>query len=406
MVGPMAVEIRCITDGELPAFRDAVMLTFGDDGERDPDGAARLRALIAPGRAWAAFDRGMMVATAGTFDHEIGVPGGGSLAIAGLTMVTVRATHRRRGILRALMTLHLEEARARGVAVSGLWASEASIYGRFGYGVAAHHDLLEVREAGSLVVAAGRELDELEPIDDARARESLPGIYDRATRDRPGALRRSAVWWRERRFLETPFARAGASRRRHVVARRGDALVGYVAYRQRGAFSNGLPAGTAELIELIAVDPRAEATLWRFALGIDLFPTVTWWNAPLDTALPWLVSDLRRVQRRRVDNLWLRLDDIPAALAARRYSSDGELRLAVEGATYELVVRDGRATCAAVARAGELELDRARLASLYLGAITASELARAGVIRGDASAIAVADRVFASAVAPWCPEVF
>src|SRR4051812_20794820 len=129
----MALEIRTVTDDELLAFRAAVVTIFGDDPDSDPDGATRLRALIAPEQRWAAFDGGAIVATAATFDHAIVVPGGGRIPMAGLTMVGVRPTHRRRGLLRELMRLHLDDARRRGFPISGLWASEASIYQRFGY---------------------------------------------------------------------------------------------------------------------------------------------------------------------------------------------------------------------------------------------------------------------------------
>lgn len=403
----MALEIRTITDDELAAYRDTVMTTFGTDVEVDPTGSERIRALLEPSQIWAAFDGKAVVGTAASFNHQIGLPGGASLPIAGLTMVTVRPTHRRRGILRALIELHLADARVRGHPVSGLWASEASIYQRFGYGISAFNDDLHVANAGSLPVAVHeRELDGLEPIDEARARQVLPAIYERATAARPGALRRSEAWWRERRFMESPFARRGASRLRHAIAIRNDQHVGYIAYRQRGGFADGLPSGTVEITELLAIDARAEATLWRFALSLDLFPTVTWWNAPTDCALPWLVPDARRVRRQRVDNLWLRIDDVATALIARHYPADGTLRLAVGDQTWELTIAGGRAQCTPTTHAPELRLDRAALGALYLGATSATQLARADVVRGDPNAISRADAMFASAVAAWCPEIF
>jgi predicted acetyltransferase len=403
----MGVDIRSITADEVGRYRQAIMTTFGGgDPDEDPHGDERFAALIDGSQAWAAFDGPYIVATAATFMLELVVPGG-TLPMAGLTMVTVRPTHRRRGLLRELVGVHLDDARRRGQAVSGLWSSEAPIYGRFGYGVAAEGELVEIDDARSLRVAAGRELDALEWIDEAQALEQLPAIYERATRERPGALRRSETWWRERRFLEAPFVRGGASRRRHALARRGADAVGYLAYRQRGGFTDGLPSGKVEIIELIAVDARAEATLWRLALAIDLFPTVTWGNAPVDHPLPWLVDDRRRVRSRRLDTLWLRLDDVAAALAGRRYAADGALRFAIDDAhTWQLTVADGVGRCAPVAAVPELRLDRSALGSLYLGGVAASQLARAELVRGDAPAIATADRLLRWPVAPWCPEMF
>lgn len=292
------LELHTITDGEVEELRAALMTTFGDDADDvDPDGASRFRALIPPGRAWVVRDGGQVVATAASFAHELVIPGG-TMAMAGLTMVTVRPTHRRRGLLRRLIDRHLADARDHGEAVSGLWASEAAIYGRFGYGVATFVDALEA-DLGGLEVAAGRELDAVTWLDEPGAREALPPIYARATADRPGAFVRSDAWWRERRFLEAPFSRAGASRRRHVATRRGDELTGYVAFRQRSTWDAAVAAGTVEVLELVAQDARAEATLWRFLAGIDLFPRVSWGLAPVDGLLPWLIADARRVRRRR-----------------------------------------------------------------------------------------------------------
>jgi predicted acetyltransferase len=404
----VTLTVRTISEDEVLAFRTTMLATFGEDADdADPDGTPRFRALVAPGRAWAAFDGATAVATAATFDLQLGIPGG-TLPMAGLTMVSVRPTHRRRGILRELMTRHLDDARERGYAVSGLWASEASIYGRFGYGLAAGHDAIEIRNAHAMTFAErwADARDELVPLDEARARELLPAIYDKATAARPGALRRSGVWWRERRFLETPFMRKGASRRRHVIARRNGEDVGYIAYRQRAGFPDGLPGGKVEIIELMAVDARAEASLWKFAMSIDLFPTVTWWCAPVDCPLPWMLADWRRAERSRFDNLWLRIEDVAAALQARSYPHDGRLRMRIDDATWEIDVRDGKGRCAPTTENAQLAMDRQTLGALYLGGTPASTLARADLVRGDAAAIALADCLFGSVVAPWCPEVF
>lgn len=401
----MSLTIRTIAEDEVEAFRTAVMMAFGDDLDADPNGPARARALFDLHHVWAAFDGETIVGTAATIDFGVVVPGGAVVPMAGLTTVMVRPTHRRRGLLRQLMQHHLADAEARARPLSGLWSSEASIYGRFGYGVAAESDVLEVADARLLHLAPG-EVDALEAIDEARARELLPAIYARAIAHRPGALTRSEVWWRERRFLEAPFMRGGASLRRHVVARRGTELVGYLQFRQRSAWTDGMPSGKVEIVELIGCDARAEASLWQLALQIDLFPHVTWWNAPTDDALAWTVANPRQVKRRRVDALWLRVGDVAAALAARTYAADGELTLAIDGEVWHLVVREGRGACARSERGAELVMERDALGAVYLGGVTASVLARAGRISGEPAAIARADAMFTSGVAPWCPELF
>jgi predicted acetyltransferase len=395
-------EIRPIRDDEVPAFRASMVLTFGGDASVDAQGDKRFRALIASGRAFAAFDRGMVVGTAATFDFTLTVPGG-SVPMAGLTMVSVRPTHRRRGILRRLMELHLAEARERGIALSGLWSSETAIYGRFGYGVAAESEELSFRAPG-LALPDGP-ADELEFRDEVAPAELAP-IYDAVRKTRPGMFSRSEAWWRWMRFTERPFIAPVPSPRRHVLIRRDGVPTGYVTYRQRALFEQGLAAGTVVVDELVATDTRAELTLWRFLCSIDLFPQVRYWNAPVDSILPWVTPDRRRLLRQRTDTLWLRIEDVAAALAARTYAADGVLGLELDAQCYELRVEGGRARCAAGAPPSALRLDRATLGSLYLGGAGVSLLARAGCITGDAETLALADRMFTSPRAPWCPEIF
>jgi predicted acetyltransferase len=395
------MEIRAIRDDEVAAFRVAVINTFGGDPAADPQGDERFRALIAPGRSWAAFDDGRVVGSAATFDFELTVPGG-TLPLAGLTMVVVRPTHRRRGLLRQLMTAHLEEARGRAISVSGLWASEASIYGRFGYGVAAEGDELSFHAPG-IELGAGPH-DEVVPLDEPSA--VLPPIYDAVRATRPGMITRTPAWWKYRRFADRPDMARGASPRRHALALRAGAATGYVSYRHRGAWEDGLPAGTVEIEELVAVDGRAEASLWKLLASVDLFPKVKYWNAPVDCVLPWIASDGRRIKRRRTDTLWLRIEDVPAALSARRYGADGALRLEIEGRVHELRVEGGVGRCAPCDPPAALKVERAALGSLYLGGFPASLLARAGRLAGDPAAIALADRMFAAAQPPWISEIF
>lgn len=379
-----------------------MMLTFGGDAAVDAQGDTRFRTLIPAGRGFAAFDRGMVVGTAATFDFSVTVPGG-SVPMAGLTMVSVRPTHRRRGILRRLMELHLGEARARGVVLSGLWSSESSIYGRFGYGIAAESDDLTFRTPGLKLVDGPT--DDLEFLGEVAPAE-LPPIYEAVRKTRPGMLSRSDAWWRWVRFTERPMFTPMPSPRRHVLVRRDGVPTGYVTYRQRTSFENGLANGTVVVEEILAIDRRAELTLWRFLCAVDLFPQVKFWNAPVDSILPWVVSDPRQLQRRRTDTLWLRIDDVPAALAARTYATDGVLPVEIDGRGYELRIEGGAARCVAAAAPAALRLDQSTLGSIYLGGVSVSLLARAGRISGDPETLALADRMFASPYAPWCPEIF
>lgn len=408
--GDDGLVIRAVKEDELDAYRACMQAGFGGDPGGDPDRPARLRAILERDRNFCAFDGARLVGTCATWSMTVGVPGG-VVPMAGLTMVSVWPTYRRRGLLRRMLDGHLADAAARGEPLSGLWASDAPIYGRFGYGVAAWGD--EVTCGPDPGFGRGRALDRMELLSDDEAATALPPLYAACQRRRPGVFSRNELWWRWRRFADRPEQRRGRSPRVHALALRDGAPTGYVVYRTSLSFDDGRPAGTVDLDELVALDARAEATLWEHVTHRDLFPRVSWWNAPVDSLAPWLAADPRVVvRRRRADSLWLRIGDPGAALAGRAYAADGALTLAVLDAmsgartTWALTVEGGRATCAATESAADLELDQAALGSIYLGTVPPSLLAGTGAIRGDAHALALADRLFTWPIAPWCPEIF
>ncbi len=404
------METRAITEDEVELFFREILRTFGDDPQAADSWASRLVQLLSLSRTYAVFEHGEIVGTSAAFEFELTVPGN-TLPMAGLTMVTVRPTHRRRGILRSMMAAYLDDLHAHGEPLGGLWASEASIYGRFGFGVAAESDKVEVDTRG-MSVRWPAPLDQVRFVEDDGAMEHLPGIYETVRRDRPGMLSRSDAWWRTRRLHDPSSRRNGASAKRRCVSFRAGVATGYVVFRQRMKWDGELAAGSVEITELVGVDSVATASLWHFATNVDLFPRVKWWNAPIDSALPWMTEHVRNLQRRRTDTLWLRVCDVPAALSGRAYEANGRLRLAVCNpgesgtAVFELAVEDGEGTCVEAAGTPDIVLDRCTLASLYLGGASASTLARAGLIEGSSPAVALATRMFRWNRAPWCPEVF
>lgn len=401
------MEIRTIDAGEIGAWRHTMSKVFAFDPAADPHGDERLLALLDLSRAFACVDRGEIVATAAAFDFRLSLPGG-SVPMSGLTMVTVMPTHRRRGILRGLIAHHLEAAKHHGDPLSGLWASEATIYGRFGYGIATESESLTLN--GVEVQARGRALDEATWVSGDAVHE-VCSVYQAASAERPGMFSRDASWWKFRRFSERPDQRGAASPRAYVVFRRGEVLTGYLAFRQRLSFEQGVAAGSVEIDELVTLDAQAELSAWHYVTQVDLFPKVTWWNAPVDSAVTWLATDRRRVSRLRRDTMWLRVDDVARVLAARSYGLEGTLRIGVDGETFALEVAaregvGGSARCVRVDGEAEVAMDRAALGSILLGGFAPSMLARVGRVQGTATAVARADQMFASAVAPWCPEVF
>jgi predicted acetyltransferase len=407
----MDIEVRSITDGDVEAFRRSLIENFGGDVSDEEGALDRFRDLFENSRTFAAFDGGEIVGTAGAFSMEVAVPGG-TLPMAGTTIVSVRPTHRRRGILRALMRGHLDEARDRGDPLVGLWASETPIYSRFGFGSAA--DLLDVSFDSRAVGLRGDEPTEhvrLVGADDAR--KMLPDVYEQHWRDRPGMLARGSVWWEHRHFHDPERDRDGASARRYAIAFEGDRPTGYVTYRQKSDWGEGIPNGRLEVVEMIGLNPEARRALWHLVGNVDLYPNVKWWNAPVDFALPWEVANPRAITRKVSDSLWLRLHDVPAALQGRTYAADGVIKIHVVDpfchwaqGTFSLEVEDGAGSCTPTSDHPDVTLPAHALGALYLGGRRATMLARAGLVEGADRDVLRLGSMFSSDVAPWCQEIF
>jgi predicted acetyltransferase len=407
----MDVTIRPITDDEVPLFRRKLIAAFGGDARPEDD--EHLQAIMPLDRTLAAFDGADIVGTFGDFPFDLTVPGG-ALAMAGTTVVTVQPTHRRRGILRAMMQRHLEDAHERGDPLAGLWASESSIYGRFGYGNAVDRHSYEIPARLAAFARPPRGRGTVRLVDKEEAEKVLPDVYARAQRLRPGMLSRSGPWWEQRWFRDPEHRREGKSSLRFALYEdpTGD-VTGYLTYRTKGNWEDGHGAGTLDVEELVGNDESLEA-LWHFALNVDLMTKVVAWNRPLDDPLPWLLTDPRRVKRVQRDSLWVRPVDVAAALEGRRYADDGEVTLMVadgvcpwNDATYRLAVEEGRAEVSRVTTdLPDVVLDAAALGAVYLGGVSPRTLETAGVISGNPAGVATMARMFAWWPAPWCPEVF
>jgi predicted acetyltransferase len=330
--------------------------------------------------------------------------------MAGTTIVTVAATHRRRGVLTAMMRDHLEDGRRRGEPLAGLWASESLIYGRYGFGVATENNAIEIDQNR---VSIGGEAGSVHLVTTEEAIKLFPAIYEQERPRRPGLLSRTELWWKHH-FNDPKAGREGFSSLRCVLHETEGAPDGYAIYRQKSNWETGFPDGKISIRELIAPAATAHTGLWRYLATIDLFPRIEYWNLPVDDPLAWKVPDHRRIKRKRWDALYVRILDVVQALEARTYSVDGMVRFDVddpffpdEGGTFELAVVDGVGTCRRINNvATDLSLGTTDLASLYLGGNGAVSMARAGRIRGAEDPIVLLGRMFRGDVAPWCEEVF
>lgn len=410
------MEIRSTTDEDLEVFVDTVHTAFGHFPET-PVGEG--------GRWWSALemDRGLLavapdgkpVGTAASYSFELTLPGRTLAPVAGVTAVGVVPSHRRRGVLSAMMRQQLTEVRARGEFLSVLLASEAPIYGRFGYGPATSTARLTVpRHKAALAVpraratadapATGSDSGSVEVLRRAECGEILEAVYDRYRRAQPGALSRPPRWW----ALGAGHAPTSPAPRYIAVHRDADGTAdGYASY------SIG-EQNTLTVDETIAVDDAVFTALARFVLGHDLVSQVVFRHVPPEHPLRWQLADLRAGEvGGHADWLWVRLLDVPRALTARGWSTDGELVLDVddpflgEHGRYLLTIRDGKADCVPTDRQPDLSLDVRDLGSVYLGGTTPSTLVRAGHIRAHhPGAAALADAIFGTERSPHCLHWF
>jgi predicted acetyltransferase len=416
----MGIDIRGSTEGEAAEVVRVCFSAFGKHPSEE-ELADELR-IAEPDRLLGAVDGGRWVGSAGAYSFAMTVPGGASVPVAGVTLVGVLPTHRRQGILRGMMALQLDDIAARGEAVAVLTASDAGIYGHFGYGLASRLAKVAIDTRGGLPLVAepavGGRFRLLDAEDHSRA---VAPVYEAARRTRVGELARSDAWWAHLQ-LDREVWREGASARFCVVHEDDDGVVdGYCWYRVKEVDTDdAVGRNEVQLWDLAAADAEVEAALLVYLAGIDLTTAVTGWVRPVDDPWPLRLADARRYRVDLVhDHLYVRLLDVPAALAARTYSAAGALVLAVDdrarpaaGGRFRLTVADdGTATCERVGGSprgrADLRLDAAALGSLHLGGVAPSVLAAAGrLVASSPGALALADRAFLTARAPFCTQEF
>lgn len=411
------MEIRPTSDEDLDVFVDTVHAAFGRFPETPTeDGGLWWSALDMDRCLLALTADGRPVGTAGAHSFELTLPGETIVPVPGVTAVGVLPSHRRRGVLSAMMRHQLAGSRARGEFLSVLLASEATIYGRFGYGPATYTQELTVpRHRAALAVprargtadapATGADDGSVEVLRSARCGEILEEVYDRYRRAQPGALSRPHRWWASRAG-QPPISPAP---RYVAVHRDADGVPdGYASY------ALGEPETTLTVDETIATDDAVFTALARFVLDHDLVTQVVFKHVPPQHPLRRQLADFRAGKvSGDMDWLWVRLLDVPRALTARGWFADGELVLDVEDpflgehGRHLLTVRDGKADCAPTDREPDLSLDVSDLGSVYLGGTAPSTLVRAGHIRAHhPDAAALADALFRTDRVPHCLHWF
>lgn len=409
------MEIRPTTDKDLDVFVDTMHAAFGSFPETPIDGGGLWWSALEMDRCLLALTADSRpVGTAATHSFELTLPGEILVSAPGVTAVGVLPSHRRQGVLSAMMRHQLTELRAQGEFLSVLLASQAPIYGRFGYGPATYTQRLTVprHEAALALPRARSEADAPAPGSDngsvevlrrAECGEMLEEVYDRYRRAQPGALSRPHRWW-ALRAGQPPISPAP---RYVAVHRDADGVPdGYASY--------SIESGTLTVDETIAVDDAVFTALARFVLGHDLVSQIVFHHVPPGHPLRWQLADFRAGRAGDdMDWLWVRLLDVPRALTTRGWFTDGELVIDVddpflgEHGRYLLTVRDSKADCVPTDREPDLSLDIRDLGSVYLGGTAPSTLVRAGHIRAHhPGAATLADALFRADRPPHCLHWF
>lgn len=399
----MATEIRVLeSERDLLAagnvFRTA-MIGFPPLSDLAP---GQITTLLEPGRTIGAFVGDQLVGTADAVTSGLTLPGGTIVGHAAVTHVGVLPSFTRKGVATDLMRHQLHDVAARGETVATLRASEATIYERYGYGVASSSQTVEVQTARAELrpgLAAG---GPVRLLDVEQVWDVLPRIYTENRPARPGTIDRPGVWWQGVRL------RTESSPQPWYVAVHGEpgSETGFARYRpidtEKWFISD---QRTIAVEDFFAPDTDTYLGLLRFLLGLDLIDRVVFWMLPVDDQLPWLLLDRRAARVTAThDETWLRIVDVEKALSARQYEGAGDVVAAVddplmpENSITVAITADG---CEQTDRRPQVRVDVAGLAAVLLGGATWRSLAVAGLAHADdPAALAAAERLFAVREAP------
>ena len=408
MTQPQPLVVRDLKDDDLADILELDATAFGQDMPVE-----FLDEVIVPEleldrvicvRDPAAADR--LVAVACILSKDLTFPGGGVHPAAGVSWVAVRPGWRRRGLLRQMITEQLHRLHdSAGEAVAILTASEAALYGRFGYGRAIDQARFQVTHGAAF--RPGVEVDNVIDVLPEQARPQVKALYGRVAAQRPGHLGRSDAIWGIR-FSDHDVTRRGAS-----TLRFGLHQDGYVAYRVKPDWGDRGPDFGLQLDEICAATPRAFASLWRFLLDLDLTRQVTYHRGWIDDPLPNLLLDPRTVTVSRHDHVWLRIVDLDRAIPLRQYNSTAAVTVRVtdttcpwNDGTWSLQLSPDGGLAERTAAAADIALDIRDLGACLLGGTSLARLVEAGLVTGTAAAVHALGSALGWPLAPWCPEGF
>jgi predicted acetyltransferase len=409
----MGIEIRNATPEEYQAAIDVMSTAFLER----PDTHAVAESVAdswEPQRTWVAFDGARACGTFRSWPTLLTVPGGATLPAAAVSGVTVLPSHRRRGILTGMAAKEHGALVARGEAVGLLFASEYGIYGRFGYGPGTRSVDWHINPRATRLPGTPTGSVEM-ATPDAAAKETIKAVFELWRVRQAGEISRRDVAWDLRLGLRDE--RWGEFWKGWLLLHR-DAcgeVDGYARYKAKPKWDANGPQGELEVSELCALTPEAYAGLVRFLLEVDLVSTVKLEGRRETERVRWLLTNARAARPvEGVDGLWVRLFDVPRALAARTYERSGSLVLEVLddeawSGTRRLLLDagPGGATCVPTGRSPDLTLPVAALGAAYLGGTRLRDIALAtGADEHRPGALAEADALLRTSDEPWCSTFF
>ncbi|MCE6993551.1 GNAT family N-acetyltransferase [Saccharothrix sp. S26] len=402
----MALTLRTLTAAELAEFQRVLNSAFLSDSVDDQ--LERWRDLFEPERHHAVFDGDELIGGGGIQSREITVPGAGPKPVAAVTSVAVKPGHRRRGVLTRVMRAQLHGLHEEGrEPIAALWASEAAIYPRFGYGLAAEFTRLDVPRGAKFRPDVSVDAEGVREVSRDEAMPVMKAVYEELRPGRTGWLSRTDANW-DYHFADTERDRGGLTAYRYALHPQG-----YAVYRIKPDWQERGPRNALHVRELAARTDEAYAALYRYLLDLDMVGELKFYTAS-DDPITHLLDDARLALRGRSDSLWVRLVDVDRALTQRRYLSDVDAVLEVadefcpwNAGRWRFTVKDGTATVQRVDDDPDLRLDVQALGAAYLGGTKLATLARAQrVSEVTEGALNAVSHALSGDRDPHCPEVF
>jgi predicted acetyltransferase len=404
----MDLQLRTCSPEELNAFLETTEAAFGDETHAEElDSNNR---IFEADRCLYAADGDAMVGTAGAFTFRMSIPGG-DLPTAGVTLVGVLPSHRRQGILTRMMQHQLNDIHGRGEPLAALWASEGTIYGRYGYGVATLQGGIDIERDRAGFRDDPGPVGRMRLVSAQDAPKLFDPLYEKVRRGRPGMYSRHEDFWAIHVLGDHPHRRRGGGPLFCAIHETSDGPDAFATYRVHHDWQ-GTPHSRLTVREALGVDARSTLEIWRFLFGIDLIERVQALSLPIDHPLHLMLREPRRLRQTLGDGLWIRVVDLEQALRARSFSAADRIIISLEdplcpwnSGSWLLDTTGTNVSVSRTDTAPDIILSPSDLAAIYLGGFTLAQLARAGRVE-PSDPLRRLDAMFHTDVAPYCSGTF